>query len=174
MKIDKGLLAGFACAMAFLMYTPAVAIPAMDVQFEDLMAQSGDVKKSLNLNPNQQVLWQQSESKMRAILAARMRRRDQLQSGLQKELGDTRTELRDLAKKVDAEADLNYQENKQLRELWLTVNDALTDAQRQTILLFLADRLQLVPDQGCKCSDQPRARGTSRQKPGGLGGGLPQ
>lgn len=175
MKICKGLLSCLASWLAFLLYSPAYAIPAMDVQLEDLMAQASDVKKSLNLNANQQVLWQQVESKMRAILGARQRRREQLQSGLKKELGDPSAELRDLAKQVDAEADQSTLENKQLRELWLTVNDALNDPQRQTILRLLTDQLLRLADPGhdCKSDDQPHSR-PSRQKQGGMGGALPQ
>jgi hypothetical protein len=176
MKTYQVLLACIATAMVLLLCSDAYAIPAMDVQIEDLMAQTGDVKKSLNLNPNQQVLWQQVESKMRTILGARHRRREQLQSDLKRGLGDPRTELRDLAKKVQAEADLSYPESKQLREFWLTINDALDDAQRQKILLLLADQLQRVADQGheCKSNDQPPPPNRGKQRPGGMGGAMPQ
>jgi hypothetical protein len=176
MKIYKGLLTCIVSAITVFLYSPAHAIPAMDVQFEDLMAQASDVKKSLNLNSNQQVLWQQVESKMRAILSVRLRRREQLQSELKKGLDDPKTELRDWAKKVDAEANLSYLENKQLRELWLTVNDALNDSQRQTILLLLSDQLQRVADTGqeSRPGNQPHSQGMGRQRSGGMGGAIPQ
>jgi len=150
-------------------------MPVMDVRIEDLMSQASDIKKSLNLNANQQVLWQQTESKMRAIISARQRRREQLQATLKKGLDDSHAELRDLAKNMANEEDLSYQESRQLRELWLTVNDALDDSQRQTILQLLADQLQRVPDQGCsqKSGDQaPRHMG--RQKQGSLNNPMAQ
>ena len=79
---------------------------------------------------------------MRTIAEARRRRRGQLQTDMKKGLSDPRAELRDLAKTLDAEYDQSHQENKQLRELFLTVNDALDDNQRQKILVLLADQLQ--------------------------------
>jgi hypothetical protein len=169
MKIYRELFF-FAVAMALISRLPAYAVPAMDFQPEDLMAQASDVKKSLSLNPNQQVLWQQIETKTKAILADRLRRREKLQFDLNKGLADSNTELRDLAKRMETEADLGYQESKQLRELWLTVNDALDDAQRKTIFLLLADLMQRIPDQGheCKASDQPHGR--AKQRAGGMGG----
>jgi hypothetical protein len=170
MRIRRLILPLTMSAIGFLHLPVAHAIPVMDVRLEDLMAQDGDVKKSLNLNPNQQLLWQQVESKTRAIVSARQRRQEQLQADLKKGLDDPHAELRDLARKLDAESDADYQENKQLRELWLTVNDALDDTQRQTVLLVLADHLQRVVDDGrdCKSSDKPPLRGMGRQRPGGL------
>jgi hypothetical protein len=142
----------------------------MDVHLEDLMTQSSDVKQSLNLNANQQRLWQQVESTMRAIMSERQRRREQLQADLKKGLDNPHAELRDLAKQLGDEEDFSYQENKRLRELWLTVNDALDDTQRRTILLLLTDRLQRMPDEAheCKPADQPRARGPGKQRPNNM------
>jgi hypothetical protein len=150
----------------------AHAIPVMDVELDDLMAQASDVKKSINLNPNQQLLWGQVESKMRAIAEARRRRRGQLQADMKKGVNDPKAELRDLAKILDAEADQSHQENKQLRELFLTANDALDDHQRQKILVLLADQLQRVEDAGSetKCAP-PKARSAGRQR---AGAGAPQ
>jgi hypothetical protein len=153
----------------------ALAIPAMDAQLDDLMMQAIDVKQSLNLTPNQQTLWRQVEGKMHAIAEARRRRRDQLQSDMRKGVADSTTELRDLAKQFEVEEDLSYQENKQLRELFLTVNDALDDVQRKRILVLLSDQLQRVVDQEtvAKCA-QPKARGMGRQKSSGAAGNPPQ
>jgi hypothetical protein len=175
MKNYRSALTSFAVAAALVVGAAAHAIPVTDVHVEDLMSQASDVKKSLNLNPNQQLLWQQTESKMRAILSARQRRREQLQTDLKKGLDDPHAELRDLAKRMETEDDLSYQENKQLRELWLTVNDALDDPQRETILTLLSDQLQRIPDQGCetKADQQPHMH-TGRQKTPGMNNALPQ
>ncbi len=150
----------------------AQALPAMDVQVDVLLAQSADLKQALNLNANQQTLWRQTEAKMRAILDERRRRRDHLQSDIKQGVGNPKEELRDLAKLYDNETDLSYREDKQLRELFLTVNDALDDTQRQTVLTTLNDQLQRVPDRGCestKDADQPRTRGMGHQRGGGSG-----
>jgi hypothetical protein len=174
MKTYKVLIAGFIMALMTLFSSMASAIPVMDVQLDDLMAQASDLRQSLNLTPNQQILWRQTESKMRTIAETRRRRREQLQADMKKGVSDPKTELRDLAKNLALEDDQSYQENKQLRELFLIVNDALDDKQRQAVLLLLSDHLQRVPDQGndTKSCDQPKSRGTGRQRGGA--GGVPQ
>ena len=148
----------------------AWALPAMDVQADVLMAQSDDLKQALKLNVNQQILWRQTESKMRAILDERRHRRDRLQGDLKQGTTNPGAELRDLSKLYDNETDLSYREDKQLRELFLTVNDALDDTQRQTVLAALSDQLQRMPDRcegGAKDGDQQRTRGTGRHGAGG-------
>ncbi len=152
----------------------AQALPAMDVQADVLMAQSADLRQALNLNANQQILWRQVEAKMRLILEQRRHRRDSLQSNIKDGVGNPKTELRDVAKLYDNEADLSYREDKQLRELFLSVNDALDDRQRQLVLTALNDQLERVPDSGCasKDADQPRNRGMGHQR--GAGGTPPQ
>jgi hypothetical protein len=92
-------------------------------------------------------------------------------------MDDPTTELRDMAAWVDREADLSMQEDRQLRELWLTVNDALDDHQRQTVLAFLADELARVAEDRVhkaeKSDGQTRGRGMGRSKQGGgMGGGM--
>src|ERR1035437_6140673 len=134
-------------AVSLLLSSSLYALPAMDIHVEDWVRQASDVRKTLNLNQNQQILWQQVESRVRAILQTRQSRRAHLQADLQLKLDDSKTELRELAKRLDAEDDLSNQENKQLRDLWLTMNDALDDNQRQIILALLADQLQRSADQ---------------------------
>ncbi|HEY8026920.1 MAG TPA: hypothetical protein VIF60_20430 [Burkholderiaceae bacterium] len=159
----------------------ALALPAMDVPFEVLMAQGGELKQMLNLNPNQQILWRQSEARIRSILDDRRRRRERLQSDLLHGLDSPNTELRDLAKSYDVEAEQSHLEDRQMRELFLTVNDALNDTQRQAVLHILNDQLLRVADRGGEPgkSDQPQhSRGMGHQRPGGSaaggGGGPPQ
>lgn len=164
------LAALFACYCAS---TPAWALPAMDVGADVLLAQSDDLRQALKLNANQQVLWRQVESKMRAITDERRHRRERLQDSLKQGVANPAAELRDLARLYEAEADASYREDKQLRELFLTVNDALDDTQRQTVLAALNDQLQRLPDQGGGPRD-----GSGQQRPRGMGrhggGGAPQ
>jgi hypothetical protein len=124
----------------------------------------------LHLTPNQQTLWRQTDAKMRGILDERRHRRERLQDALKQGLAKPNSELRDLAKLYDDEADASLREDRQLRELFLTVNDALDDGQRQTILTALSDQLQRVPDRGCESArdtEQPHSRGMGRQRGGG-------
>jgi hypothetical protein len=172
----RALCAATAIMAALCFSQGAAALPAMDVSVEVLMAQGGDLKQTLNLNPNQQILWRQTEAKMRAILDERRHRRERLQADLKQGADNPRAELRDLAKLYDAETDLSYREDKQLRELFLTVNDALDDNQRQAVLAALNDQLQRVPDRGCdsKTGDQSQhARGMGHQRGAGSGSGGP-
>ena len=69
-----------ACLLAFAIGSaaPSFAVPLMDLRAEDLLFMSADVRKSLNLTPNQQTLWNQMEGRSRAILRERQRRREAL------------------------------------------------------------------------------------------------
>ena len=67
------------CALAIGSAVPSFAVPLMDMRVEDLLFMSADVKKSLNLTPNQQTLWNQIEGRSRSILRERQRRREALQ-----------------------------------------------------------------------------------------------
>ncbi|MDB5763601.1 MAG: hypothetical protein JWQ21_2596 [Herminiimonas sp.] len=178
MNFYKWFITSFVFSIAAAFSSSLYAMPVMDIHIEDLMLRASDIQKSLMLNPNQQLLWQQVESKSRAILRARQTRRGNLQADLLAKLDVPTTELRDMAAWVNKEADLTMQEDRQLRELWLTVNDALDDHQRQTVLSFLADELVRVADQDRghkaeKSDGQTRGRGMGRSKQGGgMGGGM--
>jgi chromatin segregation and condensation protein Rec8/ScpA/Scc1 (kleisin family) len=152
--------------------SPGYATPVMDVQLDTLISQIEDLKDALNLTPNQQILWRQIETKARAITNERRSRREDLQSALKKNLKDPNTELRNLEKNFSTEVDLSHQENKQLRELFLSMNDSLDDNQRRKILSLLSDQLDRMPDQGgdSKSCDQPKSRGMGRQRPGNPSG----
>ena len=178
MIIHKLFWATIGIGVSMFLASSTYALPVMEIHVEDLMRQISEVRKTINLNPNQQTLWQQVESRIRAILRVRQSRREHLQSDLQLNLDDPKTELRDLAKRLDAEDDLSNQENKQLRELWLTVNDALDDNQRHIILALFADQLQRSADQKSeskpnKAKGDAHVRGMGRQKAGGMNDGTP-
>ncbi|HEX7641704.1 MAG TPA: hypothetical protein VF472_05760 [Burkholderiaceae bacterium] len=128
----------------------ARALPVMQVQAEVLLAQSADLRQTLHLNPNQQTLWRKVEANMRNVLDERRHRRERLQDALKQGLTKPDTELRDLAKLYDEEDKASLREDRQLRELFLTVNDALDDGQRQAVLAALNDQLQRMPERGCE------------------------
>lgn len=158
------------------MLASAWALPAMEMRAEDYLPMAAELKKSLNLNSNQQILWQQTENKTRNLLRERQSRREQMQAALQDGLKGPNVELRELAKAVEMEAATAANEEKLLREWWLTVNDALSEGQRQTVVQLVAEQLLRVPEHGGAGGAGPRREegGEGRHgggRRGGAGGG---
>ena len=167
-----------ACALflaAALAPFPAQAVKVMDMEADDMVRAASHVKDMLGLNANQQTLWQQVASKSDALLRVRQSRREKLQAALKAKLADPRQELRDLAGGIAAEAIASEAENKELRELWLSVNDALSDPQRQVVAQFVLTQLERInaperaaaPEHGRGESSQ---HGQRHQKQDGAGG----
>jgi uncharacterized membrane protein len=159
---------------------PALALPVMEMRAEDMLPLAAGLKTSLNLNANQQTLWQQTEGKSRALLRERQARRERLQAASKAGLDAAGIELRDLVGALDAETATTAAEEKQLREWWLTVNDALSEPQRRVVASLLAEQLLRMPDNGGHDGAAPRARdeGGDRgrgghPKQGGAGMGMP-
>lgn len=154
----------------------AQAAPLMDVLGQDILPMMEQLKGDLHLNPNQQTLWQQTEQKTRMIVNQRQRRREQLQGGTFDNLAKPDFDLRTLGSAIEAEAALSENENRQLRELWLTVNDALDDTQRQTARAFIADRMMREESHGGTGKSPGKSDSSSgRQRGGGshgMGGGM--
>ena len=155
---------------------PALALPIMDMHLEDLLPMAPDFKKELNLNANQQTLWQQTENRSRQVMRERLSRRQKMQEAVANALTGKQVELRDLVGVVDAETATTAAEEKQMREWWLTVNDALSETQRQQVLQFLSEQLMRVPDNGSRPAahdkdDAPAKSGGHHR--GGAGGGVP-
>lgn len=171
MRVLSRMAAAVLCAVA----VSAQALPVMEMKAEDLIPMASEFRKSLNLTPNQQILWQQTESKTRNLLRERQARREQLQAATQKGLEASNVELRDLVGALDAEAAANAAEEKQLRAWWLELNDALSDVQRKQVAQFLTEQLLRVPDKGPGGGEaRPReegehSRGGHRR---GMGGGM--
>jgi hypothetical protein len=155
---------------------PAFALPLMDMRPDVLLAMAPDFRKSLNLNANQQTLWQQVEGKSRSILRERQSRREKLQQQAKTLLEGANVELRDLGKLVDAEQDASNAEDKQMRELWLTVNDALDDNQRRQVITFVTEQMLRVdgPEgHGAPGGKEEGGRGRGGMHGrGGMGGGM--
>lgn len=158
----RGLRRSVAALALGAALAPAWALPAMEMRAEDYLPMAAELKKSLNLNSNQQILWQQTETKTRNLLRERQTRREQMQAALQEGLKGSNVELRDLAKAVETEAAAAANEEKLLREWWLTVNDALSESQRQTVVQLVAEQLQRVPERA-----GPAGGGARREEGGG-------
>ena len=159
-----------ACLFAFAVgaTVPAFAVPLMDMRAEDLLFMSADVKKSLNLTPNQQTLWNQMEGRSRSTLRERQHRREALQEQAKTLLAKPEAELRDLNRAVEAEAVATHTEDKQLREAWLEVNDALDDKQRAQVATFIGEQLMRVVPEGRPGGERDGEHSGGR--PGGMGG----
>lgn len=154
------------------MLTSAFATPVAEMRAEDYIPMAAELKKSLNLNANQQTLWSQTESRTRKLLAERKARRERLQAAALAGAQGANAELRDLGKAMDEETNISATEEKQLREWWLTVNDALTEPQRQTVVQLVAEQLQRVQDMGGGSRpERSEGGGEHRGGKGGRGGG---
>jgi hypothetical protein len=159
------------CALAIGSAAPSFAVPLMDMRVEDLLFMSADVKKSLNLTPNQQTLWNQMEGRSRSILRERQRRREALQEQAKTLLAKPEVELRDLNRAVEAEAVATNTEDKQLREAWLEVNDALDDKQRAQVATFVGEQLMRVVPEGRSGGEHSGGHEGNRGNGGGRMGG---
>ena len=157
--------------------SPAFAVPVMDMRAEDLLPLAADLKKQLNLNANQQTLWQQVEGKTRTLLRERKARRERLQASLLAAVQAPGVELRDVNGAIDAETATAASEEQQLRAWWLGVNDALDEGQRTVVAQQLAEHLLRVQDGGPGRSgpreDGGEHRGGGRRGGAGMGGGGP-
>ncbi len=152
---------------------PALALPVLDLNLDDLMPMASELKKTLNLNANQQTLWQQTENKTRQLMRERHARRERLQTATQAGLAGARVELRDLVGAVDAETAAAAAEEKQAREWWLIVNDALDEAQRGKVAALVAEQLLRAADHGARPGAAPRGKeeGGEHRQGGGRGRG---
>lgn len=146
----------------------ASAVPIAEMRLQDLLPMAPDFKTELKLNANQQILWQQVENRTRQLLRERQARRERLQAGVQQALAAPNVELRELVAGLDNEATLSLAEEKQVREWWLTVNDALDERQRQAVAVFIAGQMARLLDGAV-----PHAESHGREggQPGGRKGG---
>jgi uncharacterized membrane protein YgcG len=173
-----------ACLFAFALGAAgtSLAVPLMDMRAEDLLPMASEFKKSLNLNANQQTLWLQIEGRSRSVLRERLHRREALQDKAKTLLARPDVELRELNALVEAESAATSQEDKQLRELWLNLNDALDDGQRRQIATLVSEQLQRVVPEGRPAGErggekggekggERGGRGMGGHGRGGMGGG---
>lgn len=170
-RMSLTLMLGAVSAAAF-------AIPVMDMHIEDMLPMGPDFKTELKLNANQSILWQQVEAKSRALVRERRGRRERLEAALKQQLGNPKVELRDLVGGLDAETATSAAEEKQLREWWLEVNDALNETQRQAVATFFAEQMLRKMDGGPAGggggapAKGEGGRGGGHGGRGGMGGGM--
>ena len=155
-------------------FAPAHALPFSELHADQLLAGADSIRAGLALTPNQQSLWQQSVAKAQAILRARAPRREKLQVEFKARLAGNAVELRELAASLDGDSSAGAAEERQLRELWLAVNDALTDAQRAQVAALLLSQLERVEAEPGRGMGGPGGRergpGGARGQRGGTGG----
>ncbi|PKV46757.1 hypothetical protein CLU92_4185 [Janthinobacterium sp. 61] len=154
-------------SLAFLLGSTALAasaVPIAEMRLEDLLPMAPDFRTELKLNANQSTLWQQVEGKTRQLLRERKARRERVQAAVTQGLQAPRLELRDMLAGLDNESALSLAEEKQVREWWLSVNDALDEQQRQMVAQFIAGQMARVMDAAVPHSE-------SRGAPGGEHGG---
>ena len=157
--------------LALLLGTTALtasAVPIAEMRLEDLLPMAPDFKAELKLNANQAILWQQVEGKTRQLLRERKARRERLQAAVTQGLQVPRLELRDLLAGMDNESTLSLAEEKQVREWWLSVNDALDESQRQAVAQFIAGQMARVMD---AAAPHGESRGAAPGEHGGRKGG---
>lgn len=163
-------------ALALVLGTAAAtasAVPIAEMRLQDLLPMAPDFKTELKLNANQQILWQQVESKTRQLLRERQSRRERLQAGVQQALASPNLELRDLLAGMDNESTVSLAEEKQVRAWWLSVNDALDERQRQAVAVFIAGQLARVMDGAAPhAASRPREGGEPGGRKGGGKGGM--
>jgi hypothetical protein len=173
-----------ACLFAFALGAAgaSLAVPLMDMRAEDLVPMASEFKKSLNLNANQQTLWLQIEGRARAMLRERQHRREALQDKAKTLLAKPDVELRELNALVEAESAVAATEDKQLRAMWLGLNDALDDGQRRQVAGLVNEQLiRVVPEgrpggerggeKGGERGGERGSRGMGGHGRGGMGSG---
>jgi hypothetical protein len=168
-------------AVALLFAQSALAFPIPDWRAEELLMQAPEAKKELGLTGNQNLLWEQSIRKTRAILRLRKERREALDAAARKTAAEPGAELRTLAAALQDDAASVHDEDKELREVWFTMNDALDDRQRALVLARFRSMLERQPHEPGSGEGRPeragkpeggRGRGPGGAGPGGSSGNI--
>ncbi|MEW7849410.1 hypothetical protein AB2N08_11980 [Massilia aurea] len=162
-----------ACVLAFAIggAAPVLAVPLTDLRAEDLLPMAGAVKKTLDLSDNQQILWNKAEAASRALLRDRARRRTALQEWAKTSLASPDVDLRKLDQATETEIATANAEDRQLRALWLDVNDGLDDSQRRHIARLLGEQLMRVVPDGAQGGGAPGGQRDDQNRRGGPGNG---
>lgn len=172
-----------------LMFAAVLSAPTLlfattlfDVPSAEMLRQAAEMRQKLNLQNNQAMLWLEAEAATHAMLRERQARRERLQAELGAAL-TTALPLRDLAQKIAAEEDLSLLESRKSRELWLDVEAALDDANRQELRAAMRQQLEKPEDartvgkegDGGPAREAPREnRGGRRGQGGGMSSGMPR
>ncbi len=156
-------------ALAFGIALPGLATPLTEMRAEDLLPMAQEFRKTLELNANQQTLFNQVESKTRAVLRDRQSRRERLQQKAATSLIQPNAELRDISQALDAETAATAAEETALRAQWMDLVDALNDKQRQAVLALVLEQMQRVQHPDAK-SAPARSKDEGGQHQRGMGG----
>lgn len=173
-RIPFKLALSRALATALLLGAAArsFAVPVTSIHAEELIAMAPDLRTALVLNANQKILWAQVDGRSHVILRERAARRERLQRQAKTVATTPAPELRTLGVAMDAEDAAIQAEDKQLRELWLTVNDALDEKQRLQVAQFIGEQLERV-EGGPMRNSEPKERDSGEKRPrGGAKGGM--
>ncbi|MFZ6774699.1 hypothetical protein ACO0LB_18515 [Undibacterium sp. SXout7W] len=170
----KKILVLTASILLFALPMSVNAVPVMEMRVDRLLLNTTELKKSLQLTPNQLTLWLQTEMKLNAMKRQRDIRRERLQSEVSLYLGKPQIELREVNKLIENEEQQSLHENRQMRELLFVFNDALDDRQRQVLLNFFAEQLMAQQESGRDGKQEGafsrgHQAGGGRQR-GGMGG----
>ena len=134
-------------------------------------ADGGRPETVAGLSPNQQTLWNKAEGASRTILRDRARRRAALQEWARTLLASPDADLRKLDAATEAESATANAEDRQLRGLWLDVNDGLDDDQRRRVAGRLGEQLLRVVPEGGQRSSAPAGPRDEQNRRGGPGNG---
>jgi len=173
MNCKAGAL-GLMAALMIGIAAPVMAVPLMDMKAEDLVPMASEFRKELNLNTNQQTLWSQVEGKSKTLLRERKARREKLEASVKDKLAGKDVELRDMTGAMDAESTTTAAEDKQLREWWLTVNDALDENQRRQVAAFIGEVMVRKEDGPghAPSGERPAGEEGGGRRHRGMGGGM--
>lgn len=133
-------------ALGSLLSTQVQAIDLQEFRLQDVVPILSEMKANANLSSNQQALFVQVENKTRSITRVRDERRAQIQQSLKKRLKEKAPELRDLMSLMNQDDIISAQENQEMREAWMGLYDALSDAQRDAVAALLSEQLLRVAD----------------------------
>jgi hypothetical protein len=168
----KSAALGLLAALMIGLSAPVLAVPLMDMKAEDLVPMASEFRKELNLNANQQTLWSQVESRSKNLLRERKARREKLEAAAKQALGGKDVELRELTGSMDTESAATAAEDKQMREWWLSVNDALDENQRRQVANFIAEVMLRKEDGPGRAGGGERPAGEEGGRHRGSRGGV--
>ena len=149
----------------------ADAISVFDLRTDALMMRLPELKKNLNLNSNQQILWQQCENKTNSLLRAKEIRRIKVDQTVRDMIQQPNVELRDIDARLREEKRITEIDEQQGRDIWLSMFDALSDTQRLQVQNFLYEQLLESgnpdkPDADKPTSSTRKGRGLSHSSGG--------
>jgi len=146
-SLKRALIMLFALVFAGIALMPAVAGAACGREgghhgfMERGLAQLHD---KLNLNPQQEALWQKALSSTQQTMAQMRKEHKERRDTLLRKLDNPKVNLHMLAQQMDTMRDQQAAARKQVRDQWLAVYDSLDANQQGQVRSFLRERLERV------------------------------